>query len=87
MQIAFRVDLRLKGEKSLLRVLNGHTWEAGDVFEYAGKTWVVDAALVKFRDGVPYPAEDLCLLIAGDPDTRSSLVVNANEVTLVESVA
>ena len=85
--IAFRVDLRVAGEKSGLRVLNGHTWEVNDRFLYSGREWTVDAVLVKYRDGVPYPAEALCLLIAGDRDARSSVVVSADDVVLVESDA
>ena len=85
MQIAFRVDLNTEKGESMLRNACGHTWEVGDVFVNMGKTWTVDAILTQFADNVPYPAEKLCLLIAGDRDTRSSIVVDARHVELVES--
>ena len=85
MQIAFRVDLKTEKGESIMRLANGQTWEVGDRFTNMGKTWTVDAVLMQYADDVPYPAEKLCLLIAGDRDTRSSLVVDARHVELVES--
>lgn len=86
MQIAFRVDIQLRDEEGpTLRLANGHTWMVDDVFTYRGREWTVDAVLVKFLDGVPYPAQELVILVAGDRDTRSSVVVDADDVILVES--
>ena len=87
MNIAYRVDIQThetKGEL-ILRNMNRHTWEVDDKFTYGGREWTVDAVLLQWMDGVPYPAEKLCLLIAGDRETRSSLVINSDRVELVES--
>ena len=85
-QIAFRVDLQVRGgdEKPGLRKIDGHTWAIDDQFVLHGKQWTVDAVITRFVDGVPYPAEAQCLLIAGDRDTRSSVIVDADEVLFVE---
>ena len=72
MNIAFRVDLRSRDTQGevLLRRLNAHTWDIDDRFAYGGREWTVDAVLTQFVDGVPYPAEKRCLLIAGEGTRR-----------------
>jgi hypothetical protein len=86
--IAFRVDLQVRGGDVIagLRRASGHTWEVDNQFTYkTDYVWTVDAVITQYADRVPYPAEKQCLLIAGDRENKRSLIVCADEVTLVES--
>lgn len=86
MQLAFRVDLETVTDRGMLTPANPtvHYIVPGDRFTYKGVEWVCESVIVKYRDHVPYPAEDLRIVIAGDRASKGSIVVDAQECERID---
>jgi hypothetical protein len=86
MQLAFRVDLETREDLSCLRPINPtkHYIVPGDRFLHAGIEWECEAVVVKYRDGVPYPAEAKRIVIAGNRASIRSIVVDARECERID---
>jgi hypothetical protein len=56
----------------------------GDRFVHQGVEWECESVIVKYADGIPFPAEELRIVIAGHKASKGSIVVDARECERID---